>query len=80
MIIFEINPLFQFPITYITFHMYGGGFCYYFIFVIASVKEVMFAIKSHTSKMRKIGDLHLTHYILMEKLLATLVPSSGQRV
>ena len=60
--------------------MYGGGFCYYFIFVISSAKEVMFARKSHTSKMRKIGDLHLTHDIHMGTIFAALVPSSGQRV
>ena len=60
--------------------MYGGGFSYYFIFVIAREKAVMFARKSHTSKMRKTRDLHLTHYSHMEKILAALVPSSGQRV
>ena len=60
--------------------MYGGGFYYYLIFVISSAKLVMFEIKSHTSKMRKIGDLHLTHYIHMGTILTALVPSSGQRV
>ena len=60
--------------------MYGGGFSYYLIFSIASAKVVMFARKSHTSKMRKIGDLHLTHYIHIGKILAALVPSSGQRI
>ena len=60
--------------------MYGGGISYYFIFVIASAKAIMFARKSHTSKMRKIGDLHLTHYIHMGKILVALVPSNGQRV
>ena len=60
--------------------MYGGCFSYYFIFVIASAKAVMFARKSHTSEMGKIRDLHLTHFVHMEKILATLVPSSSQRV
>ena len=60
--------------------MYGGGISYYFIFVIASGKAIMFARKSHTSKMRKIGDLHLTHYIQMGKFLVALVPYNGQRV
>ena len=60
--------------------MYGRVFYYYFIFVISSAKAIMFARKSHTGKMRKIGDLHLTHYIQMGKFLVALVPSSGQRV
>ena len=60
--------------------MYGGGFSYYFSFYIASEKVVMFARKSHSGKMRKIGDLHLTHNFHMGKILAALVPSSGQRV
>ena len=60
--------------------MYGGGFSYYFIFVIASANAVMFAKKSYPNKMRKIRDLHLTHYIHMGKIITELVPSSGQRV
>ena len=44
--------------------MYGGGFSYYFNFYIASAKAVMFARNSHTSKMRKIGDLHLTRFMI----------------
>ena len=60
--------------------MYGGCFSYYFIFVIASAKAVMFGRKSHTSKMRKIGDLHLTHCIHMGTIIVALVPSSGEIV
>lgn len=42
-------------------------------------KAVMFAKKAHTGQMRKTGDPYLTHCIHTGKILAALVPSSGQR-
>lgn len=42
-------------------------------------KAVTFARKAHTGQMRKTGDPYLTHCLHTGKILAALVPSSGQR-
>jgi len=43
-------------------------------------KALTFARKAHAGKMKKTGDPYLTHYIHIGKILAALVPSSGERV
>lgn len=42
-------------------------------------KAVTFARKAHSGQMRKTGDPYLTHCLHTGKILAALVPSSGQR-
>jgi len=43
-------------------------------------KALTFARKAHAGKMKKTGDPYLTHCIHTCKVLAALVPSSGERV